>query len=152
MLRLTCKHWYRNLDGGSNWQKIPYGNLTGNHDVVGVDIDKDGKIDIVNGSHQGLYWFQNPGNPVENTNWMRHTISDQEFHGGVAPRGYGDLSGKGHVDVVWGDRWMENMDGTGTQWKTHMLPDLQIPASKYTGGLAVRVWVADINGNIEIAS
>ncbi|MBD3393164.1 MAG: hypothetical protein GF410_14185, partial [Chitinivibrionales bacterium] len=117
---VTDKHWFRNTGGG--WDKHQYSNEDRNHDVISGDIDNDGITDIVTGGPRGLNWYRNPGNPTSNHNWSRTQISGESHHGGTAPHGVGDLDGDGDADVVWGDRWCENANGSGTQWHSHSLP------------------------------
>ena len=151
---VTCKHWYRNLDGGSNWQKIPYGNLTGNHDVVGVDIDNDGKNDIVMSGcdipNGPILLYENDGDGnftrqviAENLNQCFHSLAVADFnksgHLDICAGGARDSSGPQKV-YIW-----ENRGGTGKNWGQHQIAD--VPQSH-------EMAIGDINGNgnIDIAS
>lgn len=62
-----------------------------------------------------------------------------EQHGGVLPRGVGDLNGDGRPDIVYIDRWFEN---TRAGWKEHKNIDFW-RVGKF--GACARTWIADID-------
>ena len=84
------------------------------HDNVAADIDGDGRLDVVACSNAKgqvmIAWYRIPDDPKQK--WTEHRIGEG-IHGGVDPRGAGDLDGDGDCDVVRGDVWFENMDGKG---------------------------------------
>ena len=58
------------------------------HDVLGVDIDKDGDLDVVVASGDGtpgtgsVYWYEHPdGNPRDGS-WLRHKVSSNSTNYG----------------------------------------------------------------------
>ena len=98
----------------------------GGHDVVGADIDKDGKKDVlVLKDNYGLSWYKNPGKREpgkRDEKWIETMISTRKVHGGVDPAGFGDLDGDGDVDIVNADRWYQNKDGKGKSWSEKQFP------------------------------
>ena len=112
-----------------------------------VDVDKDGRLDMVTMSDRNnLRWYTIPKDPTQR--WTRHDIGPA-LHGGVAPHGFGDIAGKGFVDVVRVDVWFENVKGDGTEWRQHPLgpfPDLPAGEPAWADN-AARAWVADLNGD-----
>lgn len=120
------------------WQVYPYDG--GGHDVIAADINGNGKLDIVSYDGHVLAWF-------DTTRDLAKTVvaDDRDDHGGVAPKGFGDINGDGHTDLVIPGLWFENPgDGRGP-WKRHPWPHKPIPNASY--GTSTRVWVADTNGD-----
>ena len=106
--------WYRN-PGNLNtvWERFNYDpENAAVHDQMMVDVDKDGRLDMVTMSDRNnLRWYTIPKDPTQR--WVRHDIGPA-LHGGVAPHGFGDIAGKGFVDIVRVDVWFENVKGDGT--------------------------------------
>jgi FG-GAP-like repeat len=119
------------------------------HDTIAADVDGDGRIDaIANSDRTGLFWYRIPADPT--TAWVSHTIAaatQHKVHGGIAPRGAGDVDGDRDTDVVTAGGWYENTDGNGTTWREHRTLDLGTP-DKY--GLAVRSWLIDLDGDRDL--
>jgi hypothetical protein len=141
--------WYRNTGRPREqpFERYATGAIA-NHDMVAADIDGDGRLDVVACSddrrHPHLVWYKIPDDPREK--WIEHRIG-AGIHGGIGPRGIGDLTGNGHSDVVRGNVWFENVDGKGTQWKEHavLTPPGGSRPDRY--GLALKTWICDLNGN-----
>lgn len=116
------------------------------HDTEFADIDGDGRLDaLANSDKTGLFWYTIPGDPTQP--WTRHTIAtidEHKVHGGISPRGFGDLDGDGDTDVVTAQIWYENADGAGTAWTPHKALDFG-REDKY--GVAVRTWVGDLDAD-----
>ena len=141
--------WYENT-GKPRSEKfnLHRKNMISCHDNICLDIDGDGIQDIVSLSdhrdHPVLAWYRVPED--HEVNWDYHKIGNG-IHGGIAPKGYGDLDGDGDPDIVRGNAWFENLDGTGGEWQIHasLVPEGGNRPDKY--GLALRTWVADMDGD-----
>jgi hypothetical protein len=146
--------WYRNTGKPRTepFERYDSGTISC-HDDVAADINGDGKLDVTacsnEKSHIVTVWYEIPANP--RARWIEHKIG-AGIHGGVGPRGVGDLDGDGDNDVVRGDVWFENADGKGLQWKEH--GDLAPPGGNRPDrfGLAIKVWVCDVDkdGDLDV--
>ena len=116
------------------WTPHPYGG--GGHDIVPADLNGDGWPDIV--ADNGRYWYDT------SDSLRQHLIYDDlDFHGAIAPHGFGDLDGDRDLDVVIPGFWLENPgQGTGT-WSRHPWPHLGVENASY--GTSMRVWVIDLD-------
>jgi len=146
--------WYRNPQNPrrQTFPKFDNGAISC-HDNVAADIDGDGKLDVLacsNAKNQVLtVWYKIPADPKQK--WIEHKIG-AGIHGGVDPKGVGDLDADGDNDVVRGDVWFENLDGKGTKW--HERKELSPPGGSRPNryGLALKVWVIDLDadGDLDI--
>ena len=139
--------WYRNSqEPGKPFERILFDpELTGVHDLFAVDIDGDGRLEIVTMSDQNsLRWYRIPDDPTQP--WPRVDIGPP-VHAGAAA---GDLDGDGDLDIVRTDVWFENANGDGTRWVEHAIgpntpppPDFQ----PYFAFDATKSFICDINGD-----
>jgi hypothetical protein len=116
------------------------------HDTEFADVNDDGRVDaIANSDKSGLYWYEIPADPRER--WTAHLVvpsNTHEVHGGVSPRGAGDIDGDGDTDLVTAQAWYENVDRAGLTWLPHRNIDL---GERHQYGVAVRTWVGDMDGD-----
>lgn len=137
---------YKNLDGNGNFgPPIPIAtpNTLGGRTIKIVDIDGDGKNDILagTGDDDTLAWYRNlDGNGTFDTGNI--IISNYVNGYGID---VGDIDGDGDLDIVAGTlnynimSWFENLDGAGT-----FGPPKEIGSS----GMAVlSVFLADMDGD-----
>lgn len=144
--------WYENTGKPGEESFILHKkNMIGTHDNIAVDIDRDGIKDIVSCSdhrdHPVLAWYRIPED--HSRNWDYRKIGNG-IHGGIAPRGYGDLDNDGDLDIVRGNSWFENLDGKGQSWKEHnsLVPPGGNRPDIY--GLALRTWCIDIDNDNDL--
>jgi len=94
------RSWYRNTDGhGTNWEKREI-TSEWTHDcrVAIVDVNRDGKLDIVLSHSEGkgrLSWFENP-------TWREHVIDAGPLEGAHS-LAVADFDGDGKLDVMAGE-------------------------------------------------
>jgi len=86
----TGSNWFENKDGkGGIWEKHSFAGIGKDcHDRSVVDINGDGRLDVVSLGNSNFEWHD-PAN-----GWAKHNISGG-MHGGVNPHGFGDLDGDG---------------------------------------------------------
>jgi hypothetical protein len=111
--------WFRNPGNPRQgaFTKHANGAIGRSHDNVAADVDGDGKLDLVSMSDAAaLYWYKIPADATKP--WEGHYVGPA-VHGGIAPRGVGDLDGDGDLDIVRSTGWFENAAGKGTQWTWH---------------------------------
>jgi hypothetical protein len=142
--------WFQNPGKPTTepWKKFRYGEARRDHDVVLVDIDGDGRLDVVRNQDQLTQWAKMPPKDQVEGLWTETKIvsghKGGKLHGGFAPKGWGDINGDGHVDLVGVQYWFENVDGKGKVWRPHEYTTWGKPGIY---GWEVRVWVADIDGD-----
>ena len=145
--------WFKNPGERTTepWKKLQYGAQRKDHDVVLVDLDGDGRLDVLRNQNDLTQWAKMPPADQVEGMWTETKIvgghKDGKLHGAFAPRGWGDLNGDGRMDVVGVQYWFENVDGRGQQWRPH----------EYTTwgkiglfGWEFRIWVADIDGDRDL--
>lgn len=142
MDQVSGSTWFRNPGNpaGKAWTRYSNGAVENAHDVVAADIDGNGKPDVLMMQDSaGVYWYAIPIDPRQA--WSAHRIGPA-VHGGIGPRGVGDLDGDGDPDIVRSNGWYENADGKGDQWRWHE----NIPGGH--GGRfkdTTRAWIVDLN-------
>lgn len=143
-LDLVCTNvWFKNpgtLIGHPDapWTAMPFEG--GGHDIVAADLNGDGRLDIVTFNGEELAWYDTARDLAKTV-----VAAGLDQHGGIAPRGFGDLSGNGRVDLVVAGLWYENPGPGGGPWPAHAWPHLPIAGASY--GTSIRAWVVDLTGS-----
>lgn len=135
--------WYKNTGKPREQEFIKYPNavIEKSHDIVFADIDGDKKLDLLAMSDRsGLFWYKIPADPTRL--WIEHKIGPA-VHGGIDPKGAGDIDGDGDIDVVRSNVWFENLDGKGTKWAEHKNIDFGQPKARFP--LMTKTWVVDLD-------
>jgi hypothetical protein len=117
--------WSEKLDQATwVWHRLEA--FDGAASVVAADIDRDGDLDLLGASTEGLiaWWANEAGN---GTSWTRHTVASG-FGGALAVTA-ADVDGDGDQDVVAasnvGDEvaWWRNTAGNGSAWSSKQTID-----------------------------
>lgn len=95
--------WNETITEGSgvDWERVVVNaSYTGAHDVVIVDIDDDGKLDLVADAYQihDVSWYEQGSNASEPSDWTKHTIDSDMYN--VHDSKVGDIDGDDDFDVA----------------------------------------------------
>jgi hypothetical protein len=112
----------------------------GGHDIIAADLNGDGQLDIITYNGEAVSWFD-PSADMKQTDIGR----GEKNHGGIAPKGAGDLDGDGAVDLVIPGYWFENPGQGEGQWPRHVWPHRPVANASY--GTSMRAWIADLNAD-----
>jgi len=140
--------WYENNGNAKNYPFEFHSSYTiPCHDNVAADVNGDGDLDIIANSNDPantyLVWYNIPEDPKEK--W-EYVIIGNGIHGGVDPKGAGDLDNDGDIDIVRGNSWFENNSGSGYTWTEHpIVPKGGSRPGKY--GLALKAWIVDLDND-----
>lgn len=125
--------WLHNFDAKqitSPWKQkfIAKGGLRNTYDYVVADFDKDKDADVAALSYMNgnIVWFENDGNPANDTEWAAHIIATGL--GELQTMRGGDFDGDGDTDVLVTQRmagrvlWFENTGRkTASKWPDHTI-------------------------------
>ncbi len=145
--------WYRNpgiSDGIRLFERFVYDKQTaaipqaGAHDVIAADLDGKGRLSVITQhggakTYKGLHLYTVPKQATGE--WPRISLTEvTDQHGAISPAGIGDLNGDGRLDIVYIDRWFENLPSGS--WNPHK--NLEFGRlSEF--GRCTRTWIADLD-------
>ena len=135
--------WFRNPGTlretpGAPWPVHRYEG--GGHDILGADVDGDGRPEVVVFDGDRLVWFS--GKDLGTAHPVAEGIG---HHGGLTPNGAGDLDGDGDNDLVIAGMWFENPGNGMGNWTRRTWPYTPIPNASY--GVSIRSWVVDLDAD-----
>jgi hypothetical protein len=145
--------WWDNLDQagipgpGTSWEKhlvaVQFMNVW---DVHCADVNGDGNLDIIGAAYASgimddVSWWQNADGV--GGSWAKHVV-DGDFWG-VRSVDAADMDADGDMDILGASyheseiAWWENLDGSGTSWRKHLID--------HPMGGATSVCAEDIDGD-----
>ncbi|MGV8096540.1 MAG: FG-GAP repeat domain-containing protein [Mangrovibacterium sp.] len=106
---------------------IPHGDCPHGEGLLAIDLDSDGKNDLVTGNK----WYKNNGT-MDGPGWKEYTLSTSWQHGNVFI-GSGDINLDGRIDLVLSPServyhsyhisWLEHPVNSTDEWREHVLKD-----------------------------
>ena len=142
--------WWKNdgspLSPGWEWKAIETSKNDYVGDILGVNIDGDGDVDVLGAYENTLTWWENDGNPWQNS-WMQYAIDSsseqwEQVHAGKID----DDADTDVVAIAKNGRvsWWEN-NGTPAQndWLEHVI------ASNF-GGTAIHLVDFDLDNDLDV--
>ncbi len=140
--------WFRNPGTLDKHPDLPWKSNNykgGGHDITLADMDGNKIDDLVVYDGNKLAWYDAVSLDFQKYNNLRENIIDHGHHdhGGVAPRGIGDLDGDGDPDVVIPGYWFANPGNGVGDWTRHEWPYQEVLNASYPRGM--KSWVVDIN-------
>lgn len=117
--------WYQNPKNEKGlWQSHLILNSAGNESPAFVDVDKDGRMDLICNDTftKQVIWLKSP-TAKKDTVWKRHVISNDQSRGTYRYThglGWGDVNKDGRNDVMIKSGWWESpVDVKDSDWKFH---------------------------------
>lgn len=117
--------WYHNPKNKKGlWQSHLILNSAGNESPAFVDVDKDGRMDIICNDTftKQVVWLKSPVTKND-TVWKRYVISNEKSRGThryTHGLGWGDVNKDGRNDVIIKSGWWESpVDVKKTDWQFH---------------------------------
>jgi hypothetical protein len=140
--------WWENEPGsGILWERHPVGDgFESPRCVYSEDIDGDGDMDIlgaaISAAYDDISWWENTNGT--GTSWLKHVVHYYPYQGARSVYAV-DMDNDGDMDVLGVSpaecevNWFENVNGSGTSWRNHLIADNVVGATS--------IHSADINGD-----
>jgi hypothetical protein len=122
--------WFENTDGlGESWASHTISTSGSSISLADMDNDSDSDLVVAYSYCSWIRWFENLDGI--GSQWSMHQVAVPSYQIG-AQASAGDLDGDGDVDIALYERddpiflvfcWLENIDGAGGSWETHILND-----------------------------
>lgn len=171
---VLCGVWAHNPGGvaardAPRWQSYPVGPFNPAFKALVIDIDQDGRVDILSSSSEhtaDVAWFRAESGP--SGHWVRHVI--QPAVAGAHTLQAADMDRDGDIDIVVGQMHQTeertlavhyNRDGRGTRWTRQIIDDtglhngvvadvdsdddFDIYGANWAGHPPLRVWINLLN-------
>ena len=140
--------WFRNPGNlkdnpDTPWEPVDYPSR--GHDIITIDVDENGIDDFMIYDGKRISWF-------DVSHDLEEIIISEGYddHGGLAPKGVGDIDMDGDIDAIIPGYWFANPgDGRGN-WEIHTWPFTPVPKASY--GRSTRSWLDDVDedGDVDI--
>jgi len=142
--------WYENnKNQQGHWKEHPLYTAVGNESPVLVDIDGDGKLDLLcnDPETKKMIWLQSPVSG--DTVWKRFVISNDSLlatHKYTHGLGFADMNGDGKKDVIIKSGWWQSpADPKQPDWTFHKADFGQDCSEMY-------VYDVDQDGDVDVIS
>ncbi len=147
--------WYENPKGGSGyWPEHSAFSSVENESAALIDIDKDGKPEIITNS-KGYGGFVQPNESNPASPWTFKAVTPKHnwttFTHGI---GAGDLNGDGRLDLIFADSWWEQPPaGSNSLWVQHEASfGGQANPSEGFGGAQIVAYDVDGDGDQDVVT
>ena len=133
--------WFRNPGNleenpDTTWEPVDYPSR--GHDIITVDVDDNGTDDFMIYNGKRISWFDVSNNLEEII-----IAEGYDDHGGLAPKGVGDLDLDGDIDAIIPGYWFANPGNGRGDWEIYEWPFIPVPKASY--GRSTRSWIEDLD-------
>ncbi len=102
-------------DPGSPWTLHEIDRADANETCRLVDVNNDGKLDIVPSARSGIIWYELVAQTPE-PKWQKHVVTKEGAGHGI---GAGDINSDGRLDLIGPEGWYEQPGDPTAPWTFH---------------------------------